>query len=80
MKTDYCNYPPQIAADVEITEQRDGDRLVHIVGSASAGRYILLRAAEFSVLSLLDGVLTPAGVCDEFKRRHGANLPLPTLT
>ena len=55
MKTDYCTYPPQIAADVEITEQRDGERPVHIVGSASVGRYILLREAEFKVLSLLDG-------------------------
>jgi hypothetical protein len=26
MKTDYCAYPPQIALEVEIVEQSDGDR------------------------------------------------------
>jgi multidrug resistance efflux pump len=79
MKTDYCIYPPQIAADVEITEQLDGERLVHIVGSASVGRYILLREAEFKVLNLIDGALTPAELCQEFKHRYGASLLLPTL-
>jgi len=35
MKTDYCAYPPQIAPDVEIGEQRDGDRPAFIIGSSS---------------------------------------------
>ncbi len=43
MKTDYCAYPPQIADDVEIGEQRDGDRPAFIIGSSSVGRYLLLR-------------------------------------
>lgn len=40
MSGSYCVYPPQLADDVEITEQRDGDRLAFIAGSASVGRYI----------------------------------------
>jgi putative peptide zinc metalloprotease protein len=80
MKTDYCKYPPQIASDVEVAEQLDGERSVRIVSSASVGRYILLRETEFNVLSLLDEALTPAAVCDEFFRQYGETLPLATLT
>ena len=63
MKTDYCAWPPQIAADVEIAEQRDGDRPAYVVGSASSGRYLLLRTAEYRALRLLGANLTPAEVC-----------------
>ena len=80
MKTDYCAWPPQISADVEIAEQRDGDRPAYIVGSASSGRYLLLRTAEYRALRLLGANLTPAEVCNEFKRRHGGTLRLTTLT
>jgi multidrug resistance efflux pump len=80
MKTDYCAYPPRIAADVEITEQRDGDRSVFIISSPSVGRYLLLRAVEYRALRLLDEKLTPAAICDEFMRRHGGKLRVPTLT
>src|SRR5262245_9500340 len=77
---DYCAYPPQIASDVEVTGQRDGDRMAYIVGSAAAGRYVLLRPTEHSVLQLLGESLAPATVCDEFKRKHGGMLSLPALT
>jgi putative peptide zinc metalloprotease protein len=80
MKSDYCAYPPQLADDVEITEQRDGARTAFIVGAASADRYLLLRATEQRVLSLLDGTRTGAGVCHEFSQQTGASLSLPTLT
>ncbi len=80
MKSDYCAYPPQLADDVEITEQRDGDRLALIAGSAAVGRYILLREAERRVLSLIEHSLTPAALCDEYQQRHGGKLPPATLT
>ncbi len=79
MKTDYCAYPPQIAADVEITEQRDGDRTVFIVGSAAVGRYLLLRATEHQVMGLIDESRTAGEVCDEFQRATGAALKPATL-
>lgn len=80
MKTDYCAFPPQIAADVEIVEQRDGDRLAFIASSASVGRYLLLRNAEYCALRLLDEKLTPVEVCAEYLRRHGRALRVATLT
>lgn len=79
MKTDHTAYPPRLAADVEISEQRDGQRPVFIAGSASVGRHLILREAEHRVLSLLGGALTPAEVCVEFKRRYGGTLSLQTL-
>ncbi|MFN0121599.1 MAG: efflux RND transporter periplasmic adaptor subunit [Blastocatellia bacterium] len=80
MPTDYCTYPPQIAADVEITPQREGDRQSFIVGSVSIGRFILLRETEHKVLRLLDEAHTPATVCAEFSQQHAATLSLTTLT
>jgi putative peptide zinc metalloprotease protein len=79
MKSDYCAYPPQLAEDVEMTEQRDGARTVFIVGSAAVGRYLLLRATEQRVLGLLDGACTARSVCEEFSQQTGASLSLPTL-
>lgn len=80
MKPDSCTYPPQLAADVEITEQRDGDRQSFIIGSVSVGRFILLREAEHKVLRLLAESHTPAAVCAAFKQLHDATLTLSTLT
>jgi putative peptide zinc metalloprotease protein len=80
MKTDYCAWPPQIASDVECVGQQDGDRQAFIISSASVGRYLLLRTAEYRVLRLLDEKLTPAAVCNEFMRQHGGTLRLTTLT
>jgi putative peptide zinc metalloprotease protein len=77
---DYCAWPPQIAADVEVSEQQDGARPVFIVSSASVGRYLLLRTVEYRVLRLLDEKHAPGAVCDEFLRRHGASLTRATLT
>ncbi|HEX5081114.1 MAG TPA: HlyD family efflux transporter periplasmic adaptor subunit, partial [Blastocatellia bacterium] len=68
------------ASDLEIAEQRDSDRPVFIIFSASVGRYLLLRTTEYRALRLLDGKLTPAEVCNEFMRRHGGTLRLTTLT
>jgi hypothetical protein len=35
MRADYSAYPPRIAVDAEITQQRDGDCAAFIIGSAS---------------------------------------------
>jgi putative peptide zinc metalloprotease protein len=80
MKTDYCAYPPLIAPDVEISEQRDGDRTAFIAGSASVGRYLLIRDAEYRVLQMLGEGRAPAEICLQFKERYGRTLALATLT
>ena len=79
LPTDYCAWPPQPAADVEVAEQRDGDRLVYIVGAASVARYLILRETEYKVFQLLGETLSPSALCEEFKRRHVGTLPLATL-
>lgn len=79
MKTDYSSYPPQLADDVEISEQRDGARLSYIVGSAGVGRFLLLRTTERQVVDLIDGGRNAGGICEEFNRQTGATLSLQTL-
>jgi putative peptide zinc metalloprotease protein len=79
VNADYCTYPPSIAGDVEVTEDGDGDRPAYIVGAATVGRYLILRATEYSVLRLLSQSRAPGEICNEFKRRYGATLALPTL-
>jgi putative peptide zinc metalloprotease protein len=78
--TDYCAYPPQLADDVEVAEQRDSDRMVYVVGSASVARFLILRETEYKVFQLLGESLAPPELCEEFRRRHGGTLPLATLT
>jgi putative peptide zinc metalloprotease protein len=79
MKSEYCKYPPRLAADVASSEQRDGDRTAVVTGSVSAGRFLLLGASERKVLELLDGLRTPGELCDAFKHKYGGTLTRPTL-
>ncbi|MGH9800146.1 MAG: hypothetical protein ACRD82_07260, partial [Blastocatellia bacterium] len=80
MKPDYCAYPPQSAADLELAEQQDGARVVWMTGAASVGRYLLLGATERNVLMLIDGARTPQQICETFQEQHGGKLSLATLT
>lgn len=77
---DYCNYPPQLAFDVESAEQRDGERVAFVIGSLAVGRFLLLGETEERVLRLIDGTRTSVAVCAEFERQQGATLSLSTLT
>jgi putative peptide zinc metalloprotease protein len=63
---DYCAWPPRLASDVESAPRNDGERAAFIAGSASVGRYLILGAAEYRVVHLLDGTRTAAEVCAEF--------------
>jgi hypothetical protein len=80
MKTDYCAYPPLVAPDVEISKQCDGDRTAFIAGSASIGRYLLIRDAEYRVLQMLGEGWAPAEICLHFKQKYGRTLTLAALT
>ncbi|MBI1765117.1 MAG: HlyD family efflux transporter periplasmic adaptor subunit [Acidobacteria bacterium] len=80
MQSDYCVYPPQPAADLELAEQQDGARVVWMAGAASVGRYLMLGATERNVLALIDGTRTPPQICAAFQQQHGGNLGLAMLT
>lgn len=77
--SDFCAYPPQLAADLESAAQPDGERTAHICGAASVGRYILLRATEMKVLQLLGDGRSAQEVCTNFQAQHGGKLALATL-
>ena len=61
-ETDYCAYPPRLAADAEIAPQTECQKPSYIVGSESVGRYLILGATERRVLELLDGSHSLDGV------------------
>ena len=46
MNTDSCDYPPRLAADVEITAQRDGERTVFKVVTSIKNYVGLLRRMQ----------------------------------
>jgi putative peptide zinc metalloprotease protein len=79
-KNEYCVWPPQLAADVGMTEQRDNGRVVFVAGSVSAGRFTLLGENERRVLELLKEGLTTAAICYNFGQRYGATLSRATLS
>src|SRR5689334_11701754 len=80
MTPEYCEYPPQPAADLELAEQPDGARTVWVAGAASVGRYLLLGQVERNVLQLIDGARTPGQICEAFEQQQGGKLSLATLT
>ena len=53
MKFLYCQYPPEIDNEVEISPQQEAERTVYVVGQPSVGRYIKLGQTEYQVLQLI---------------------------
>jgi putative peptide zinc metalloprotease protein len=80
MGVEYCAYPPDISASVDIMEDRDGGRAAYIIGSSATGRVRAVDTAEYHVFGLVGRSLTPAGICQEFQSEHGRALSLPALT
>ena len=76
---EYLAFPPQMTHDVEIVERREAERLAFVIGSASAGRFILLGETECRVLRLFNGTLSLNEVCEQFTQLYGARLKLATL-
>ena len=77
---EFCTYPPQVAADVEISPRIDGETTTFVVGSPEAGRYLSLGVVEHRVIQLLDGTAAPAAVCFAMEQRYGVRLQLPAMT
>jgi multidrug resistance efflux pump len=79
MKTSYCQYPPEIDNEVEVTPRQDAARTVYVVGRPSVGRYIKLGETEARVLQLIGGRTLPE-IAATFAAQFGGNLTLATLT
>ncbi len=60
-----CAYPPRLADDVDIVPREDAGRPRFLIGSAAAGRYLILGAAEHQVVQMLDGAHTPAVIWND---------------
>ncbi|MBS1806940.1 MAG: efflux RND transporter periplasmic adaptor subunit [Acidobacteria bacterium] len=78
MKSFYCQYPPGLDKEVEVTPQTEAERTVYVVGRPSTGRYIKLGQTEYQVLQLLGG-RTLAEISAGYGQQYGGNLSLTTL-
>ncbi len=79
MKTSYCQYPPEIDNEVEVTPQQDAERQIYVVGRPSVGRYIKLGQTEYHVLQLIGGRTLPE-ISATFAAQFGGNLTVATIT
>ena len=79
MSHSYCQYPPEIAGEVEISTQVETGKTIYILGNPNVGRYIKLGQTEYNVLSLIiDRSLQQ--VASEFGRLYGGGLTVTTIT
>src|SRR5262249_19660529 len=51
----YCIYPPRIAAEVDVTEQQEGDTLRYVIRNRASSRYFKITAPVYRVLQQFDG-------------------------
>ncbi|HTS75762.1 MAG TPA: efflux RND transporter periplasmic adaptor subunit [Bryobacteraceae bacterium] len=77
---DQCTYPPRISADVEISTRDEGAAPTFVIGSASAGKYLMLGEAEREVIDLVDGERTIEAICEELARVNGVAPPIEVLS
>jgi putative peptide zinc metalloprotease protein len=74
----YCQYPPEIDSEVEVSTQVETGKTIYILGNPNVGRYIKLGQTEYNVLSLIQGRSIPE-IASEFTRLYGAGLIVPTI-
>lgn len=78
MRNSYCQYPPEIDNEVEVSPQPEAERLVYVVGRPAIGRYIKLGQTEYQVLQLIGG-RSLADVSTAYGQQYGGNLTVGTL-
>ncbi len=78
MNTLFCQYPPEISSEVEISTQIEHGKTVYILGDPNVGRYIKLGQTEYNVLSLIvDRSLKD--IASEFGKLYGGVLTVATI-
>ena len=78
MKFLYCQYPPEIDNEVEISPQQEAERTVYVVGQPGVGRYIKLGQTEYQVLQLIGGK-SLAEISAAYGQQYNGNLSVATL-
>lgn len=75
----FCRYPPQLAQEVDITEQIEAGVARYVVRNAATSRYFILKQPEYRVLSQFDGALTLSDVASGGPQAKGPRVSLPAL-
>lgn len=58
----HCLYPPRVVAEVDVTEQVEGEQTRYIVRNRATARYFLLKPIEYQIFRRFDGAYTPAEI------------------
>jgi multidrug resistance efflux pump len=75
----FCLYPPQLAREVDITEQIEAGVAHYVVRNAATSRYFILKQPEYRILSQFDGTLTLSDVASGGPQANGPRVSLPAL-
>src|SRR5215210_6249037 len=58
----HCLYPPSVVAEVDVTEQVEGDQTRYVVRNSATARYFLFKPIEYQIFRRFDGAYTPAEI------------------
>jgi len=58
----HCLYPPRVVAEVDVTEQVEGDQTRYVVRNRATARYFLLKPIEYQIFRRFEGEYTPAEI------------------
>jgi hypothetical protein len=72
----HCLYPPRVVAEVDVTEQVEGDQTRYVVRNIATARYFLFKPIEYQIFRRFDGAYTPAEISAGQGQESG---PRPSL-
>jgi putative peptide zinc metalloprotease protein len=79
MSGPYCLFPPQLAREVDITEQLEAGVPRYLVRNAATSRYFILKRPEYRVLTQFDGKLTLSDVAQGGPQGYGPRVSRSAL-
>ncbi|HEX8772740.1 MAG TPA: hypothetical protein VF735_03975 [Pyrinomonadaceae bacterium] len=75
----HCLYPPRVVAEVDVTEQVEGEQTRYVVRNRATARYFLLKPIEYQIFRRFEGTYTPAEIARGEGQKSGPRPSLPSL-
>jgi putative peptide zinc metalloprotease protein len=75
----HCLYPPRVVAEVDVTEQVEGEQTRYVVRNRATARYFLLKPIEYQIFRRFEGAYTPAEMARGEGSESGPRPSLPSL-
>lgn len=75
----HCLYPPRVVAEVDVTEQVEGEQTRYVVRNRATARYFLLKPIEYQIFRRFDGAYTPAEIARGEGQESGPRVSLQSI-